>query len=935
MAIPMLPRRSKCVHIVCRSGGDGCSNFVVIANGVHRLTALTPAEPCSACGHAWFSHSITGIGDDHPNPSFQRGGFAESNCGGFASTCDPASWSFPTVCQCGRALRSHDFLADATAATLASHDQGQPMPQLHTDERPAGVGFGGAMLARGLRLPAAAPPITAYHGVRAAEPGPTRGSSQASGSRQNIARIRSQLAASGSSTAHPAEVLPAGEQDFCVLVIPHIPPTLLSRLARHPSGSTAAQPAYPSPAFRWSAGEFTDLASVLLQLKLVFAVSLSSTGPVAQELTRQILAHCDTSNVLVPGFSSTALLPSAPTSLPFILLAQGTRRRGTLERLYDPYDELDINHFTSARLTTRPFANMHLPLDDALSALPMIIVAPRYTNLRSSIGRRALMHLVPWSEAAQLSNRYYPHQCFAARVMHIVAPAIDWGCISGECAPASLGTCEAPSVGSPANSEGFLPLSDTVPAMVSVPGELHPAVRDGPAIAEAHVPPSFGEPLFLNETLEVYPSHGSRNDNVQEVRHELTPLVAEAGSSSLPSIRDRSDSMEMVLANAHPAVRLCPGVGEDTASVPRESLAPEDVTVALTSLGMLVTSSGPSPAHLDFEVGEGIGEAPIRTVLRLAVKLAVEDKDLWEPRGRYMSILSPEASTALAPWVNLDVSTPLDIGSNSAVGRLLYGANINPCSLDLSQPPSQADLSEIEQSIVSEMLLGYTDLTGHPDLVAFGEGAVCVLAPGSSLAMTFRGQIRDYLAFMYDCRVMNADQLISHIQFKSGVKVVTVLDNDSDDSGPLDDASWDLINEDLFKTHLLAYLRGHGHPSHPYIQAILSPAMIAAAHGDSSLRARGFLQLMSGSELFPVDPQWSLKLYFNHTGDRTYVPLDGVEPPLPGPLEVHACFYEATVQVDNGLRNLLREERHAGGAATAFDAWIHGAILEPDVFTVA
>ena len=110
--------------------------------------------------------------------------------------------------------------------------------RLHTDEHPAGVGFGGAMLARGLRLPAAAPPITAYHGVRAAEPGrtidrrnasaerartATRGSSQASGSRQNIARIRSQLAASGSSTGHTvAEVLPVGKQDFCVLVIPHV-----------------------------------------------------------------------------------------------------------------------------------------------------------------------------------------------------------------------------------------------------------------------------------------------------------------------------------------------------------------------------------------------------------------------------------------------------------------------------------------------------------------------------------------------------------------------------------------------------------------------------------------------------------------------------------------------------------------------------------------
>ncbi|KAI0664123.1 hypothetical protein C8Q70DRAFT_930172 [Cubamyces menziesii] len=883
MAISMLPRRSKY--------GDGCSNFVVIANGVHRLTALTPAEPCSACGHAWFSHSITGISDDHPNPSFQRGGFADTNCGGFASSASVgelfvAMTSSPMLQQ-----QAHPVAIKASPC-LSTY----PYPiqyRLHTDEHPAGVGFGGAMLA------------------------PTRGSSQASGSRQNIARIRSQLAASGSSTGHTvAEVLPVGKQDFCVLVIPHVPPTLLSRLARHPSGSTAAQPAYPSPAFRWSAGEFTDLASVLLQLKLVFAVSLSSTGSVAQELTRQILAHCDTSNVLVPGFSSAASLPSTPTSLPFILLAQGTRRRGTLERLYDPYDELDVNHFTSAGLTTRPFANMHLPLDDTLSALPMIVVAPRYTNLRSSIGRLALAHLVPWSEAAQLSNRYYPHQCFAARVMHIVAPAINWGCIGSEYSPYATGN----GGGSTDRFNG------AEPAVVSVPEALPPAAWDEPAVAEAHASRSFGEPLFLAEASAAYMTQlppPSPNSSIQEMHRELTPPMVEASSSSLPSIRDRSDSMEMALASAHPAVRPCPAVDGNMPRIPRESLALEDVTVTLTSLGMLVTSSGPSPAYLDFEVGEGIGEAPIRTVLRLAVKLAVEDKDLWEPRGRYI----PEMCTALAPWVDRDVSSPLDIGPNSAVGQLLYGANINP--------PSQADLSEIEQSIISEMLLGHTDLTGHPDLVAFTEGAACILAPGSSLAMTFHGRSRDYLAFMYDRRVTDADQLISHIQFKSGVKPVTILDHDWDDSSPLDDASWDTINEDLFKTHLLAYLQGHGHPNHPYIQAILSPAMIAAAHGDSSLRARGFLQLMSGSELFPVDPQWSLKLYFNHTGDRTHVPPEGAEPPLPGPLEVHACFYEATVQVDNGLRNLLREERHGGEAATAFDAWIHGAILEPDVFTAA
>ena len=44
------------------------------------------------------------------------------------------------------------------------------------------------------------------------------------------------------------------------------------------------------------------------------------------------------------------------------------------------------------------------------------------------------------------------------------------------------------------------------------------------------------------------------------------------------------------------------GSGKPFATALADYCSPQDVTVTLTSLGMLVTSSGPSPAYLDFEV---------------------------------------------------------------------------------------------------------------------------------------------------------------------------------------------------------------------------------------------------------------------------------------------------------------------------------------------
>ncbi|KAJ3010068.1 hypothetical protein NUW54_g885 [Trametes sanguinea] len=212
------------------------------------------------------------------------------------------------------------------------------------------------------------------------------------------------------------------------------------------------------------------------------------------------------------------------------------------------------------------------------------------------------------------------------------------------------------------------------------------------------------------------------------------------------------------------------------------------------------------------------------------------------------------------------------------------------------------------------------------------------------------GSTRDHLAFLYDRQLKDVDDLIAHLEFKPAAKpghAAWLSDGDSDTS--IDDADWDVINEDLFMMRLREYLRGKGHPNHPYIQELVAPEVIAAAADDELLRARAFLQMMSGSDLLPADPNWKLKVRratcvmlckglmqssCSSTSITLEIALQG-EPPIPAPLGVHACFYEATVTIDEGLRNLLRQERTPSSEiALAFEAWLHGAVLGPNDFSM-
>lgn len=121
------------------------------------------------------------------------------------------------------------------------------------------------------------------------------------------------------------------------------------------------------------------------------------------------------------------------------------------------------------------------------------ISAPRRGNLRACLGQFNLIHLglPPWTGVLDLPNRFSQHQCFAARVMHIVAPAIDWECQSDDCATSATVRATLASLAHSSASPPVAPASSSSSAM------------------------SVQEPLFLPEGGEL---------EIEVI--VLTPLVA-------------------------------------------------------------------------------------------------------------------------------------------------------------------------------------------------------------------------------------------------------------------------------------------------------------------------------------------------------------------------------------------------------------------------
>lgn len=113
--------------------------------------------------------------------------------------------------------------------------------------------------------------------------------------------------------------------------------------------------------------------TVLDGVGLIFTVSLAKSGSVWEDFAQKIIAQCAASKIDIPGFTLSTPLPAVPTGLPFLFLTT-TTRGSPYHRFYRPFDGLDVNTYTVDKLRELPFRGLHLPLQGARSALPLLMI---------------------------------------------------------------------------------------------------------------------------------------------------------------------------------------------------------------------------------------------------------------------------------------------------------------------------------------------------------------------------------------------------------------------------------------------------------------------------------------------------------------------------------------------------------------------------------
>ncbi|TFK82278.1 hypothetical protein K466DRAFT_603805 [Polyporus arcularius HHB13444] len=410
----------------------------------------------------------------------------------------------------------------------------------------------------------------------------------------------------------------------------------------------------------------------------------------------------------------------------------------------------------------------------------------------------------------------------------------------------------------------------------------------------------------------------------------------------------------------------------------RDRFRHQEAECTLTTLSRLMRHG----AALDLRVGDAIGSSPLRSLLRLCVQRLVGDERYWKAVGRYrcvrpgpsgvverethltlcgyfallqmvsihvgplpispmvlryaiegrdaalsfdsmfIRLIDPDLYDRLAPWDEYEWGTALPSDPSHPLITLIFSAGVDVKVF--SDPPRHAELEWMERHLVAQSVFDGTELASDANgLRSFRQGMHIALAGGRTLDESFAYSCREYLAVMCSVRLNDISLLIRHIEFKSALDR-RAAEQQSAHSEDMPDSSWDVIFEDAFKERVKAYLKGRGHPDHPDVRVVVGEDVFVRDRDDPLLRARLFLQMMSGSDLVPPNGDWKLKIYFRHVGRRGPLP-EGASIGHIHPINVHACFYDCTVTVDEGVRYLLRED-HTG---LLFDVWFHGAVLDP------
>ncbi|KAI0712965.1 hypothetical protein C8T65DRAFT_695159 [Cerioporus squamosus] len=267
----------------------------------------------------------------------------------------------------------------------------------------------------------------------------------------------------------------------------------------------------------------------------------------------------------------------------------------------------------------------------------------------------------------------------------------------------------------------------------------------------------------------------------------------------------------------------------------------------------------------------------------IALRYVIEGQDAALALDHtFLRLIDAELYQGLVPWAEYEWGTPLPRSPQHPLIGLISAAGVD-CQV-FSDPPRHVELEWMERHLVAQAVFDGTELAADPSgLAPFLRGMHLAISEGHTLEETFARNTRDYLATMCSVRLDDVSLLIRHLKIKSSLDR-GAIEKQSANSEDMLNATWDVHFEDLFAERLKVYLWGRGHPDHPDVRDVVGEDVFLSDKEDALLRARLFLQMMSGSDLVPPEGDWQLKI------------------------NVHACFYDCTVTMDEGLRHLLRED---------------------------
>ncbi|KIM79825.1 hypothetical protein PILCRDRAFT_546267 [Piloderma croceum F 1598] len=230
------------------------------------------------------------------------------------------------------------------------------------------------------------------------------------------------------------------------------------------------------------------------------------------------------------------------------------------------------------------------------------------------------------------------------------------------------------------------------------------------------------------------------------------------------------------------------------------------------------------------------------------------------------------------------------------------------------------------------MTMGDLDISGHPDTRALLEGFNLALK-NDDLPTTFHvldwfhtvSDARKFVGWVCSPQVKSVDDIIAHIRVREAPHQAPHPDNKE--------------IMDLFHQHVVAYLRGVGHPDDQYVRDVVGANVFDAGKGDPLLRVNALLKTARASDILPTSPVWYIDFFISHEWDSDLYPIElpngDIEWGPEQPITFRSCFSAANVTNNTHLRMLLTVDESTSTGDTIFGRWLHLQVFASQGFNRA